>query len=126
MPPIVKKLVADAKKSVKSIDIETFKAALDNKEDVTILDVRLPEEYDEGHIPGAINIPRGFLEFKIWNQVVGFPEKTDTTKKIYVYCGLCTRSALATKSLQELGFTNAVLVDMKLAEWKKAGYPIEK
>ena len=126
MPPIVEKLVADAKKSVKSIDMETLKAVLDRNEDVTILDVRLPDEYAEGHIPRAINIPRGFLEFKVWKEVVGFPEKTDTSKKIYVYCGLGTRSALATKSLQEIGFTNAILVAMKLAEWKKAGFPIEK
>ena len=112
--------------TVISIDMETLKAALDKQENVTILDVRLPKEYAAGHIPGAINIPRGLLEFMVWKKIVGFPENTDTSKKIYLYCGRGTRSALATKSLQDLVFTNAILVDMKIVKWRKAGYPFEK
>ena len=125
-PPIVKELLAEAKKSIRSIDMKTLNAVLQNKEDVTIIDVRLPKDYEEGHVPGAINIPRGLLEFMIWKKVVGYPQKQETTKKIYLYCGNGNRSALGTKSLQDLGFTNAIWVDMKIAEWTKAGYPIEK
>ena len=125
-PPQVKELVASAKKSVKSIDMNGLKAALDKKETAVILDVREPNEYAAGHVPGAVNIPRGMLEFKVWKMVAGFPDNTDTSKKIYIHCKTGGRAALATKRLQDLGFTNVVLVDMKIAEWIKAGYPIER
>ena len=126
VPPAVKKMVIEAKKSAKSIDMEALKAAIDKKEDAALIDVRVPKEYATGHIPGSINIPRGFLEFLVWAKVVGYPEKTDTSKKIYLYCRTGVRAALAVKTLEELGFTNVVLVDMKIAEWRKAGYPLEK
>jgi rhodanese-related sulfurtransferase len=126
IPPIVKKMVVEAKTSVKSVDMEALKAAIDNKEDVAIIDVRVPMEYATGHVPGSINIPRGLLEFFVWGKVVGYPEKTDTSKTIYIYCKTGIRAALAVKSLQDLGLTNATLVDMKIAEWVKAGYPIKK
>ena len=125
-PPQVKELVASAKKSVKSIDMNSLKAAFDKKQTSVILDVREPNEYAAGHIPGAVNIPRGLLEFKVWKQVAGFPNNTDMGKKIYIYCKSGGRASLATKSLQDLGFTNVILVDMKIANWIKAGYPIER
>jgi rhodanese-related sulfurtransferase len=80
-----------------------------------IVDVREPGEYEDGYVPGAINIPRGLLEFLIWKKV-GFPDNTDTGKKIYIYCRTGGRAALATKSLQDLGFINVVHVNMKTAE----------
>ena len=126
VPPAVKKMVIEAKKSAKSIDMEALKAAIDKKEDAALIDVRVPKEYATGHIPGSINIPRGFLEFLIWAKVVGYPEKTDTSKRIYLYCRTGVRAAFSVKTLEELGFTNVVLVDMKIAEWRKAGYPLEK
>jgi rhodanese-related sulfurtransferase len=114
MPPIVKKMVVEAKTSIKSVDMEALKAAIDNKEDVAIIDVRVPTEYATGHIPGSINIPKGLLEFFVWEKVVGYPEKTDMSKKIYIYCKTGIRAVLATKSLQDLGLTNATQVDMKI------------
>ena len=125
-PPQVKELVVSAKKSIKSTDMNGLKAAMDNGEKAVVLDVREPNEYAAGHIPGAVNIPRGVLEFKVWKPVAGFPEKTDTGKKIYIHCKSGGRAALATKRLQDLGFTNVVLVDMKIAEWIKAGYPVAR
>ena len=89
-----------------------------------IIDVREPGEYAAGYIPGAINIPRGVIEFKIW-PYVGFPEKTNTGKKLILYCKSSGRCSLATKTLQDLGFTNVIAVDMKFADWIKAGYPLE-
>jgi rhodanese-related sulfurtransferase len=125
-PPEVKELVVSAKKSIKSVDMNALKAAVDKKETMVVLDVREPNEYAAGHIPGAINIPRGVLEFKVWKMVAGFPDNTDTSKKICIYCKTGGRAALATKRLQDLGFTNLVHVDMMIAEWIKAGYPIER
>ena len=123
-PPIVSERIARAKAAVKTVEMVALKSAVDKKESVLILDVREADEYQSGYIPGAINIPRGMLEMKIWKHV-GYPDKLDTSRKIYVYCLTSGRSALATETLTQLGFTNAYLVNMHLDEWKKAGYPLD-
>jgi rhodanese-related sulfurtransferase len=124
-PSIVNETVAKAKKSVKLVDMSKFKKVLDKKAYDLIIDVREPGEYAKGHVTGAINIPRGLIEFKIWSKV-GFPENTDTGKKIYIYCKTGGRASLTTKSLKDLGFTKVKAVNMKIADWIEAGHPIEK
>ena len=124
-PRSVSELVANAKAQIKTIDMATFKAALDKNDLGLIADVREPEEYADGHIPGAINIPRGQIELRIWPHV-GFPDNTNLSKKMTLYCGSGTRCALATKSLQDLGFSNVTAVDMKIEDWTTAGYPLVK
>ena len=122
-PSSVKDLVARTKAQVRTIDMASFKSALDKREAGLVVDVREPDEYRSGHVPGAINIPRGLIELSIWPHV-GFPDSTDLGKRITLYCGSGTRCILAAKSLQDLGFTNAVAVDMRIADWAKAGYPL--
>jgi rhodanese-related sulfurtransferase len=124
-PLVVNETVAKAKKSVKLVDMSKFKKVVDKKKYDLIIDVREPGEYAKGHVTGAINIPRGLIEFKIWSKV-GFPENTDTGKKIYIYCKTGGRASLATKSLKDLGFTKVKAVNMKIADWIEAGHPIEK
>lgn len=124
-PPIVGQMVAAAKKQVKTINMAQFKEAYDKKELGLIVDVRDPDEYADGHIPGAVNVSRGLLEFRIWSHV-GYPDKTDMNKRMTLYCRTGGRCALAAKSLQELGFTNVVAGDIKIEEWAKAGYPMTK
>lgn len=124
-PASVHALVAAAKTKVRIIDLAAFKAALANRSGMLLIDVREPGEFfDDGHIAGAINIPRGQIELNIW-PFVGFPEKTNLRKKIVLYCGTSTRSILAAKSLKDLGFTDVTAVDMKMADWIKAGLPLE-
>ncbi|MBF0318252.1 MAG: hypothetical protein HQL01_00400 [Nitrospirae bacterium] len=125
-PPQVDELWAKVKKDVKVIDMVAFKKIVDNKGDAVIIDVREPDEYKSGYVAGAINIPRGLAEFKIWKAVAGFPDKTNTALKIYTYCKIGGRAILTAKALQDVGFTNVTAVDMKLADWAKAGYPIER
>ncbi|MBF0457223.1 MAG: rhodanese-like domain-containing protein [Nitrospirae bacterium] len=125
-PVQVDEVVAKVKKEIKVIDMEAFKKIADNKGDAIIIDAREPEEYSSGRVPGAVNIPRGLAEFKIWKALAGFPDKTNTALKIYVYCKLGGRAVLTTKALQDVGFTNVTAVDMKLADWVKANYPIER
>lgn len=125
VPTIVKERVAHAKAAVKQVDMATFKSLLDKKNDALIIDVREPDEYQSGYIPGAVNIPRGKLEFNIW-PYVGYPEKLDHKRTIYVYCATASRSALASETLTRLGFTNVYLVNMQLEDWKSAGYPLEE
>ncbi len=124
-PPSVGQLVASTKKQVKTITMADFKMAIDRKGVGILVDVREPEEFVDGHIAGAINVPRGLIEFTIWTHV-GIPDKTDTARKLTLYGKTGGRCALATKSLQDLGFTNVASVDMKLEDWVKAGYPLVK
>jgi rhodanese-related sulfurtransferase len=124
-PPAVSQLVAQTKKQIKTIDMVAFKAALDKKALGTIVDVREPEEYAAGFIPGAVNVPRGLIEFTIWSHV-GFPDKTDMAKQLTLYCASGGRCALATKTPMDLGFTNVTSADMRFGEWQKAGYPVVK
>ncbi len=111
-PQIVKDMVAKAKAAVKVVSAADVKAV--------ILDVRDPAEYAAGHLPGAINVSRGTLEFNIWTKV------PDQSAKIYVYCKTAGRSAFATKTLNDLGYKNAVLMDAHFEDWIKAGYPVER
>ncbi|MGE0357697.1 MAG: rhodanese-like domain-containing protein [Burkholderiales bacterium] len=124
-PPAVGKYVAETKKQIKTIKLDEFRAALDKKELGLIVDVREEDEYNDGFVPGAINIPRGLIEFRIWKKV-GFPDAVDMNKRLTLYCATGGRCSLATKSLQDLGFTNVVSADMKFEEWVKAGHPVEK
>jgi rhodanese-related sulfurtransferase len=124
-PDVAIDLVLEAKKSIRLADMSSFEQVVAQKSYDLVIDVREPSEYDAGHIPGAINIPRGLIEFKIW-PTVGFPDVTDQGQKIFVYCNTGGRASLSGKSLQELGFTEVTVVDMKLTEWIDAGFPIER
>jgi rhodanese-related sulfurtransferase len=147
-PDSIKSLVAEAKKQVRTINMQQFKDLVDKQQvamnvDVRqatqqqyrspsgdqqaglIIDVRQENEYEDGHVPGAVNIPRGLIEFRIWKQV-GWPDKTDMNKQLTLYCLTGGRCALAAKSLKDLGFTNVTSVDMKFEDWQKAGYPVAK
>ena len=124
-PAVVVDLVAAAKESIRIADMDGFEKTIESKDFDLVIDVREPSEYAAGHVAGAINIPRGVLEFKVWEHV-GFPGETDTGKKIYVYCRIGSRAALSAKSLGDLGFTNVSAVDMKIDDWAEAGLPFEK
>ena len=124
-PPQVKEMVLEVRKTIKTVDMDGFRKVVDNPQGALIVDVREPKPYAVGHVPGAINVPRGVIEFKIWKHV-GFPDKTDLNKKIYIYCKTGGRCTLATRSLQDLGFTNVTAVVMKLKDWIKAGHPFIK
>lgn len=115
----VKEWVDKARAATKQVTIGELKAAIDGAENVVVLDVREPNEYEVAHIPGAINVPRGLLEFSIWTVV---PSKE---AKIYVYCKTGARAALAARTLNELGYVNAMAVDTGGVAWVKAGYPVQ-
>ena len=116
----VKDWLAKAKADIKKVPAADVKAAIDQKEKAVFLDVRDANEYTAGHLPGAINVSRGTLEFNVWDKV------TDKNAKIYVYCKTTGRSVFATKTLNDLGYKNAVLMDAQFEDWIKAGYPVER
>ena len=122
-PPEVDELVANAKAAVNTIDMQAFRALLEQPDPGFIIDVREPNEFATGHVPGAINIPRGMIEFRI-GTLIDYPKNAPADVKLTLYCKVGSRSALAAKSLKELGFVNVTAVDMKLEEWIEAGYPV--
>jgi rhodanese-related sulfurtransferase len=124
-PQAATDLVIEAKKSVRLADMETVRQALEGGGYDLLIDVREPSEYASGHLSGAVNIPRGVIEFQIWKHV-GYPDATDMTKQIFVACNTGARASLSARSLEDLGFTNVTVVDMKLADWIDSGLPIQK
>ena len=112
-------LVNEAKEKVCEISVAEAKEKIDSGAPLFILDVREPDEFGKGHIPKAMNIPRGLLEFKVANKI---PNKD---AHILAYCKSGGRSCLACSTLQELGYKNAVSVAGGWQAWLKAGYPVE-
>ena len=113
-----KELVDEAKKSICEVSVSEAKALLD-KGGYIFLDCREPKEFKMGHIPGAMNIPRGLLEFKIAKKI------PDKNAKIVMYCKKGGRGCLATCTLCRMGYKNAQNMGGGWMAWEKAGYPIE-
>ncbi len=119
-PKVVTDLVAKAKGSVQKVSAADVKAMIDKKDKVIYLDVRDAGEFSAGHLPGAMNISRGTLEFNVFNKI------KDQDAKVIVYCKTAGRSALAAKTLNDLGYKNAILMDAQFEDWIKAGYAVER
>jgi rhodanese-related sulfurtransferase len=119
-PQVVKDLVAKAKGSIQKVSAADVKAMIDKKDKVIYLDVRDAGEFAAGHLPGAMNISRGTLEFNVFSKI------QDQNAKVIVYCKTAGRSTLATKTLNDLGYKNAILMDAQFEDWIKAGYPVER
>ena len=110
------KLVTDAKKNV--IEISRDDAAVKLKSgDGVIIDVRDKDEWDEEHIPGAMHMSRGAIELDIEEKV------PDTNAMIICHCGGGGRGALATESLQKMGYKNVRNMAGGFKAWKAAGLP---
>ncbi len=113
-------LVADAKSKIRELD--PAEAVQSINSGAQVLDVREPAEFDAGKLAGAVNIPRGVLEFKIADH----PGLADKNAAIVLYCKTGGRSALATLSLQQLGYNNVHSVRGGFEAWVNGGHPVEK
>ncbi len=112
-------LVAEAKAETEQTDVESVHGALSSGEDVTVLDVREPAEWEEAHISGAKHVPRGLLEYQAAEQL------PDKEARIVIHCASGGRSALAARSLKEMGYTNLANMDGGINAWKERGYETE-
>jgi rhodanese-related sulfurtransferase len=110
------KLVTDAKKTITEISPQDTASKLKSSEAV-IVDVRDKDEWDEGHIPGALHIGRGTIELDIEEKV------PDPNAMIICHCGGGGRGALATESLQKMGYKNVRNMANGFKAWKAAGLP---
>ena len=120
-----KELVNEANKTIKVMSSEEVKSAYE-KGEITLVDVRdIRELWKDGTIKDSIHIPRGMLEFWLDPQSSYLQEKKiGDMKNIVLYCALGFRSALATKTLKEMGFTNIANAEGGFDSLKKAGLPI--
>ena len=110
-------LLATTKKQIREVD--TAEAAQLVQNAGATLDVREPEEFEQGALVGATHIPRGHLESQIENRI------PDRDTQIVTYCAAGTRSAFAAKTLNDLGYTNVVSMDGGFTKWKSEGRPWE-
>ena len=113
------RLVAEAKKNVIEVSPQNAAAKLKSGEAV-IVDVRDKDEWDEGHIPGAMHMSRGTIELDIEEKVA------DPNAMIICHCGGGGRSALAAKSLQRMGYKNVRSMAGGFKAGKAAGLPTSK
>ncbi len=106
-------LLAQAKSAITEVD--TADAASRIERGVVVLDVREPDEYEQGALPNALHIPRGHLEAQIETKIV------DKSAPVVVYCAGGVRSAFAAKTLAELGYTDVVSMAGGFGKWKDEG-----
>ena len=92
----------------------------------TLIDIREPEERAQnGAIAGAVHAPRGMLEFYADPSTPYHRSEFDPNQRIILHCASGGRSALATDTLQDMGYTNVAHLDGGLNAWKEAGQPVE-
>lgn len=118
-------LVLEARSQIREVTPSAFAS---EPNDAVLIDVREPAEYDTGHIPGAINIPRGVLEFQVdaHPAVAGVsdPALSHKTRPIVLYCRTGGRAALAALNLQRMGFTDVRSIAGGIVGWEAAGLPL--
>ena len=116
------KLVEEALKSIETLNSRDVKKSLE-KNEITLIDVRdIREIWKEGTIENSKHIPRGMLEFWLDPESTYYQaNKIKDVKKMVLFCALGWRSALATKSLLDMGFNNVAHVDGGFDALKRVG-----
>jgi rhodanese-related sulfurtransferase len=115
-------LFADVKNSVRTISLDELKERLARPSPPTLVDVREKDEVRAGFIPGAIHIPRGFLEMQAEQKLA------DKSAEIVVYCAsrTCQNSHIAAKVLEQLGYTQVAVYAGGKQDWQEAGLALER
>ena len=110
----IDQLISAAAAKTVFMSIEQLRQALnDPGEQLVILDVREQRAYEQGHIPGAINIPRGQLELRVNDAL------PDPTRRILVYCDYGKISTLAAATLRDIGYGRAIALDGGFQSWRE-------
>ena len=109
-----RELLADAKSKIQEVDTQTAATKIETGQ-VVVLDVREPDEYEQGALPNVVHIARGHLEAQVETKIV------DKSVEVIVYCAGGVRSAFAAKTLQELGYTNVLSMAGGYGKWKDEG-----
>jgi rhodanese-related sulfurtransferase len=112
-------LVAEARAQIQEVDPQTAWDRMSNP--VQILDVREASEYEAGRIPGAVNVPRGILEFRIGE----LPDFVNKAAPVLIYCRTGGRAALAAVQLSRMGYTDLKSITGGIMAWQAANLPVE-
>ena len=113
-------LVADAKTAIREISLLEAPMAIQQAD--VLIDVREADEFAAGHLPGAILMPRGLLEFKL----SGTPALSARDLKVVLYCKTSGRAALAAQSMQNMGYLTFCSLAGGFDAWVVAGQPVAK
>ncbi len=111
-------LLAETRRSIKEVSLDDLNNRMASGEKFHLVDVREGEEYRAGFIPGATSIPRGYLELKI---EAAIPDKSS---KVIVYCAGGTRSALAARTLIDMGYSDVESANPGFSRWKDKAFPV--
>ena len=109
-----RELLNQAKAAIRELTPEEAETRL---ADAIFLDVREPDEYEQGAIPGAVHLPRGHLEFQVEGRL------PDKSRPVVVYCAAGVRSAFAANTMKELGYEDATSMKGGFNRWKDEGRP---
>jgi rhodanese-related sulfurtransferase len=125
----VPEIVQELQGTVAQVSPEEVKAGLDRGDVALIVDVREPAEFADGHIPSAINIPRGVLELKADPRVpMTDPRLSDSQDaRVVVCCGQAPgfRALSAARTLADMGYSNVAAMPAGASGWQEAGLPLE-
>ncbi len=119
MAKTFEEMVAEARRATDQLSVEEVREAMKSGERIVILDVREPVEWEEARITEAKLIPRGLLEY------MAADELPDKDARIVIHCATGGRSALAAKTLKEMGYENAANMDGGITAWRERGYEVE-
>src|SRR5687767_7412951 len=113
-----RELLQHIKGEIDEIDASRARELVGEAE-AAVVDVRERDEWEEGHIPGAVHIPRGSLESRIESAV------PDRSRTLVVYCAGGSRSAFTAKTLEELGYEHVLSLTGGFTDWKRNGFPFD-
>ena len=113
--PNYRDLLAQAKAAIREVDTSAADGLVAGAGAPVVLDVREADEYEQGALPGAVHIPRGFLEAQVESRI------PDRDTPVLVYCAGGNRSAFAAETLGQLGYTNVLSMAGGFNKWKNEG-----
>ena len=114
-----RELLAQIKDDIDEVSSPEVLGRLGELDRPLLLDVREQDEWQEGHLPGAVHVSRGNLESRVEAVI------PDKSREIIVYCAVGARSAFAAKSLTELGYDNVASMAGGFADWKRNGFDFQ-
>ncbi len=121
-----KELLAEAKAVIETVSVQDLPYLMDDPE-ALLVDVReTVERLSEGYIPTSVHVPRGLLEFQADPDCPAFNDALDTGLHLVLYCGTGGRSALAAKTLLDMGYPQVSSLAGGVAAWTAAGNRLDK
>jgi rhodanese-related sulfurtransferase len=126
VPRTASDMVTEAKQRIENLTVDQIAEERADR-GVVLVDIRESEEIAQhGRIPGAIHLPRGMLEFYADPTSAYHREQLSPEKRVILHCAAGGRSALAVRTLQEMGYTNVAHLDGGFTAWKQAGEPVDE